>query len=144
MDRDQAILNVASDVEQLRVRAKETGWSIEGPDDLEVFVTIGANDGERYCIRFECTEYPDAAFSVLPVDPATKSPSVIKAWPNCDGFRPPNDLCMPLSREGYALHPEWRSDPLWRWNPTGNPLLRVVEELEARLNDPTKYRGRAG
>jgi hypothetical protein len=144
MDSLQAELNLAEDVRALRLQAEERGWGVEGPNDLEVFVTIPSLiDRESYCIRFRCPGYPEEPFSVKPVDPETKDPSIVRAWPSCDGFRPPSDLCMPLSAEGYALHPEWRNDPRWRWDPRGNPLLRVVEELETRVNDPSKYRGRA-
>jgi hypothetical protein len=143
MDPRQAELNLAADVRDVRLEAENRRWVVEGPDGLTVYVTISSHiDSEAYCIRFQCPNYPDEPFSVKPVDAETKESSVATAWPSCDGFRPPSDLCMPLSAEGYRLHPEWSNDPRWRWNPRGNPLLRVVEELQARINDPSKYRGR--
>jgi hypothetical protein len=33
---------------------------------------------------------------------------------DCDDFRPTTDLCMPLSAEGYAVHPKWQNDPVLR------------------------------
>ncbi len=64
------------------------------------------------------------------------------AWPACQGFRPMNDLCLPLSAEGYQSHPNWKTDPGTKWVAEGNPLLRVIEELQMLLNDPDKYQGR--
>ena len=140
----QTELNLAADVQKLRDVAEAEGWEIDGPHGLTVFVTMTSSiDDNSYCIRFECSGYPDQPFSVKPVDPETKESGVVRAWPACEGFRPPNDLCMPLCREGYALHPEWTKDPRWRWDSTGNPLHRVVDELQARIDDSAKYQGRA-
>lgn len=143
MDRLQAELNLATDVEEVRRHGADLGWIVDGPAEIEVYIALTSHvDGEVYVIWFHCPGYPDDAFSVKPVDPESKDPSAACAWPRCEGFRPPNDLCMPLCAEGYALHPEWRTDPRWRWESKGNPLLRVAEELQARLDDPTKYQGR--
>jgi hypothetical protein len=144
MDPRQAALNLRADVEAMRERAEEEGWEILGPTGLEVLIKVTSSlDAEAYWIRFLCDNYPDAPFSVLPIDIDSRSTAVVAAWPRCEGFRPPQDICMPISREGFATHPEWNNDPLWRWDSRGNPLLRVVEEIQIKLNDPTKYQGRA-
>ncbi|MEA2677351.1 MAG: hypothetical protein QOJ81_1492 [Chloroflexota bacterium] len=104
---------------------------------------ISKVDGESYTLRFIADGYPDAAPSVKPIDPETGSPDVRTAWPECDGFRVPTDLCMPLSAEGYAVHPDWANDPALRWSSTGNALLRVLEELQIQIDNPARYRGRA-
>lgn len=144
MDPRQAALNLVADVQTLEERAKEQDWEVDGPEGLEVFVRMrSALDGEAYWFRFFCEDYPDRPFSVLLVDAETKNLGVVSAWPRCEGFRPPQDICMPLSKEGFATHPEWNNDPLWRWDSRGNPLWRVVEELQVKLNDPNKYQGRA-
>ena len=143
MDRLQAELNLAADVKGLRHQAATNGWEVEGPDGLNVYITMRSRlDDESYVMWFHCPGYPDDPFSIKPVDAESKDASVGHAWPSCNGFRPPNDICMPLCAEGYALHPEWRTDPRWRWNASGNPVLRVAEELQARLDDATKYNGR--
>ncbi len=143
MDRLQAELNLAADVDEVKLQAAEHGWTVDGPIGLDVYITMTSRaDNESYVIWFHCPGYPDEPFSVKPVDPESKDPGVAGAWPSCEGFRPTGDLCMPLCAEGYALHPEWRTDPRWRWEHKGNPLLRVAEELQARLDEPTKYHGR--
>ena len=139
----QAELNLRADAEALHL-GREHDWIVEGPNGLVVDVRLTAIDREHYWLRFVCDGYPDRPFSVKPLDYLTKNTAILSAWPSCEGFRPPTDLCMPVCAEGFALHPEWQSDPRLRWRSEGNPLLRVLEELQVRLNDPTKYRGRAG
>jgi hypothetical protein len=144
VDDLQAALNLEADVEEIRRESQEPGWEIEGPEGLVIFVTLSSTvDDEAYCIRFECSGYPEEPFSVKPVDAKTRDSAVVSAWPLCEGFRPTSDLCLPLCREGYALHPDWQNDPRWKWNSHGNPLKRVLEELQSLINNPNKYKGRA-
>jgi hypothetical protein len=140
----QAAIAVAQDVTAVKDAAEERGWSVALVEGILVDIDLASGvDGETYRLRFVCRGYPDAPPSILPVDPATGSSQVRSAWPSCQGFRPTTDICMPLSAEGYSLHPVWRHDPVLRWISVGNPLLRVIDELQARLDDPTKYQGRA-
>ncbi len=82
IDDLQAALNLAEDVDRLQPYAEEDGWSVSGPNDLVVYVTIAsAIDGESYCLRFECQGYPDDPFSIKPVDPDTKDSAMTSAWP---------------------------------------------------------------
>ena len=65
---------------------------------------------------------------------------VAHAWPMIPGYRAPNDICMPFTAEGYVTHPEWRLGP-HAWAATGNPFLRVVQQLQDDLD--YRYQGRA-
>jgi hypothetical protein len=140
----QAQTCLRQDAEAIRERASEEAWIIDGPSGVIVDVRLRALDGENYWLRFICADYPDRPFSVKPINHETKRSDVVSAWPRCEGFRPMSDLCMPLCAEGYALHSEWAKDPRLCWRSEGNPLLRVLEELQIRLNDPKKYQGRMG
>jgi hypothetical protein len=142
MSELQAELCLKEDIETLKSRATEEGWLIEGPKGVVVDVRLTAFDDEVYWLRFTCSGYPEQPFSIKPIDHDTKRSDDVSAWPQCEGFRPTSDLCMPLCAEGYALHPVWQKDPRLRWQPEGNALLRVLEELQLRLSDQSKYRGR--
>lgn len=149
MSEVQAKLNLVKDLEQVRAVAADAGWEINSPDELVeklvVEVSIRSSvDGERYWLRFRCAEYPDQPPSIACFDRESGSHEVRCAWPHCQGFRADGtwDLCLPLSVEGYNAHPDWRNDPKRAWNPNGNPLLRVIDELQLLLNDPNKYSGR--
>ena len=140
----QAGLNLAADLVDVRAVASDSGWTVDGPDGLVVRVTMRSRvDAQSYCLRLVASGYPDDPPSIACIDPGSGSVHVQAAWPQCQGFRPGNqDLCMPLSAEGFVAHPEWRNDREKNWNPSGNPLLRVLDELQLLLNDPTKYMGR--
>lgn len=145
MSAIEARLALAADVDGVRIVAGERRWTVVGHDDLVVVVDVESGiDCERYRLRLGCDGYPDMAPSIKPIDPVTGQSDSVRAWPSCDGFRPVGDICMPLTAEGFALHPEWMNDPALRWISTGNPILRVLEELQAQLDNPMKYRGRAG
>ncbi len=145
MNQIQAGLNLAKDLEQVGAVAGGAGWDVSSPDKLTVEISIRSSvDGERYSLHFRCTDYPDQPPSIVCFDKASGSHQVRSAWPQCQGFRADSswDLCLPLSAEGFKVHPEWQNDPQKRWNSNGNPLLRVIDEIQLRLNDPTKYSGR--
>jgi len=61
--------------------------------------------------------------------------------PLVPGYRASSfDICSPLSREGYELHPEWKEGPT-AWPTEGNPFLWVAETLQFHLDN--EYQGRA-
>lgn len=145
MSESEARLALAADAAELRASGAERGWVIVEHEDLVVVVdVISRIDRESYRLRLSCDGYPDRAPSIKPIDPTTGQSANVRAWPACDGFRPVGDICMPLTAEGFALHPEWMNDPALRWISTGNPILRVLEELQGQIDNPTKYHGRAG
>lgn len=144
MTKTESHLALDDDMKAIRAAAKVFGWRIVEHQDLVFVIDMTSQvDKETYRLRFVCTGYPGIAPSIKPVDPESLRSDVVSAWPACDGFRPVSDLCMPLSAEGYALHPEWGRDPSFAWISSGNPALRVLEELQALLNNSSKYRGRA-
>jgi hypothetical protein len=144
MSESEALLALAADVEETRTGAAERGWAVQTHDGLVVVLDLtSAVDKEVYRLQLACLGYPDRAPSITLVDPATGRSNVVRAWPACDGFRPPTDICMPLSAEGFVVHPEWMNDPALRWSSSGNPLLRVLEEIQAHLDNPARYHGRA-
>ena len=124
--------------------AADAGWRINRTGQTAIEVDMrSAIDGERYSLRLVWSEYPDEPPSIVCFDPATRGADVQSAWPDCDGFRPgQSDLCLPLSVEGFAAHPEWKNDPSKRWSADGNALLRVLDELQAVLSSRSHYRGR--
>jgi hypothetical protein len=140
----QAELALQADLVEIRKHARARHWTVGRRSGLEVAIAMTSKvDAESYTLRFVAAGYPDSAPSIKPIDPETRSSDVRTAWPDCDGFRVPTDLCMPLSAEGYAVHPEWPNDPALRWSSTGNPLLRVLEELQIQIDNRARYRGRA-
>lgn len=145
MSELQAELNLAKDLEEVRVVAVQAGWEINAPSSLTVEISMRSSiDRERYWLRFRSLGYPDQPPSIVCVDKSSGNHQVRSAWPQCAGFRadPYWDLCLPLSVEGFNTHSEWRNDAQKRWNPSGNPMLRVLDEIQLLLNDPTKYSGR--
>jgi hypothetical protein len=148
MDPLQAKINLETDLGRIADVIKGYGWEVQ-PWPL-TGITLTASmasviDGERYCFSLVCDDYPDKPPSIKCINPDTKNPGDMKAWPNCDGFRPPPaaDLCLSISREGLTqLHPGWAKDVRYAWTTTGNPIWYVLSSLQDRLNDPTKYHGR--
>jgi hypothetical protein len=95
---------------------------------------------ETYVVRLHWSTYPHAAPSVQFAAAVGGPTGVSSAWPQIPGYRPPNDICMPFTAEGLALHPEWISGPE-AWTATPNPYLRVVTQLQDDLDH--RYGGRA-
>ncbi len=144
MDNEQAMLNLAGDLEKQEADWKALGWQIN-PWPLTTcafIVLMTALDGERYALRVQGDQYPAEAPDVIPVDPETGQSGVVTAWPNCEGFRKPNDLCLPYTRTGYALHPDWRKHSAFGWFPDKSTVMLTLDCLYGRLNDPTHYHGR--
>jgi hypothetical protein len=99
-----------------------------------------AASDESYFVRLCWDKYPYAAPSVLFATAVGGELGVMRAWPLIPGYRPPNDICMPFTAEGYAIHQEWTNGPT-AWDASGNPYLRVVEQIQNDLDN--RYGGRA-
>ena len=96
---------------------------------------------QRYYGRVGWDAYPHSPPSIKFADAIGGSLSVPSAWPLIPGYRPGSfDICRPLSREGYELHPEWREGPT-AWPTEGNPFLWVAQTLQFHLDN--EYQGRA-
>lgn len=126
-----------------------TGWLVvRDPDDAaRVFLTLTARDGQSFRVLFLCDRYPDLAPSVAFVN-ADGSKSDPVAWPCGDSIfleevKPPpaSFLCMPLTREGLAHHPDWATSGTGAWNPDVHSLIDLFNRMQ-RLLGGDSYQGR--
>lgn len=143
-----ACISLQADLDRIEDIRTAEGWILlPWPlKDTTFFVTMKSIiDGESYMLRMMWDGYPEKPPSVKPVNPDTKDMNDVRAWPLCDGFRlpPTADLCLNITRDGFALHPDWARDHRYRWESSGNPAQRVLFDLQDRLNDRSKYHGRA-
>ena len=117
-------------------------WTLVLPGSLEVWVTLrpGCAPAESFQARMLWNKYPDEPPSRLFRDPETGRLDFPRAWPVAGPVRPMTGLCVSYTKEGFALHPEWVSDPSCRWAPFGNVLLKVIRSLQDDLD--TSYTGR--
>ena len=113
-------------------------WRLEIREELEILVTMSSAKapGEEFEARLKWNKYPEEAPSLKFRDPATGRIDLPQAWPQARGFRPQSlDACVNWCAEGFHLHPEWKNDSRWRWNPSGNPLLWVLRQLQEELDE---------
>jgi hypothetical protein len=97
---------------------------------------------ERYYVRVAWSVYPGAPPSVKFATGVGGALNVTASWPNVPGYRPGNlDICAPFTAEGFATHPEWRTNSE-RWPTNGNPFLWVAQTLQNDLDN--RYGGRSG
>lgn len=144
---EESRLNLADDQPQVEEFLVEFGGELlQRPEDVNegvYWLTVRPRSApaEIYIARIAWTRYPGAAPSVKFADGVGGSLSILKAWPQCKGYRPGNfDICKPFTAEGFAVHPEWRTGA-HAWPTTGNPFLFVVSQIQDDLND--SYQGRA-
>ena len=96
---------------------------------------------ETYCVRVEWEAYPYSPPSIRFASGARGSLTATSAWPIITGYRSGTfDICRPMSKEGYATHPEW-SQGSTAWPTDGNPFLWVAETTQFHLDND--YEGRA-
>lgn len=130
-------LNLDDDFKEA-VAAEDAGcWLLERKGDLEVWVTLSPEgyEQESFTARLVWAVYPgDWPPSVRFVDPAIGRDDMPTAWPAGAGFRPPNDICATWTLEGYATHPEWRTDSSKRLVIRGNALLLILRTLQHELD----------
>lgn len=149
IDPLQSLLALQADLQAglMREEIRHFGWKIEPEPvtSLTFYVTMASRvDNRKWTLRFECTNYREWPPSIQCVNPETKDPSDASAWPQCQGFRPPVDLCMNISREGLLqLHPDWQRTS-FKWTDSGNPIYYVLVSIQTRLDDPSKYTPKAG
>lgn len=138
MDDELSALNLADDMAEVRSTPDAARWEIELAGALEVTAIVAplGAPSERFQARLLWGVYPDAAPSLKFRDMQTGRLDVPQAWPVVRGFRPSSlDACVNWCAEGLAIHPEWQHDPNYRWDPQGNPLLRVLRTLQEELDD---------
>ena len=143
MGVDLSALNLDEDLGEVLDLPEASRWTIEQPASLEVWVGMAPATvpGERFQVRLVWDVYPDQPPSLKFRDPDTGQLDLSRAWPQVPGFRPGSlDACVPWTAEGMITHPEWRSDPRFRWDPRGNVLLRVLRSIQELLDD--NFQGR--
>lgn len=143
MNAELSALNLAEDIESTQAVVDATRWELVKPAPLEVWATMSpaAADAERFQARLLWEIYPDREPSLKFRDPATGRLDRPEAWPKVRGFRPQSlDACVNWCSEGFGLHPEWKADPRYRWDPRGNVLLKVLRILQSELDH--HYQGR--
>jgi hypothetical protein len=148
MDPLQAQLNLQADLHSIEEEIASRTWIIDpwpltaNEPQFDVRMTSRV-DGESYTMRIADATYPNDAPSIKCVSPETKRSDDPKAWPKCEGFRPPGtaDLCLPISREGFEAHKEWANSQ-HAWKSTGNPIWFVLSTLQDLLNNPARYHAR--
>lgn len=136
-------LNLKDDYEEALTAPDASRWQLEMPAQDEVLAVMSpaGAPAEKFQARLLWSKYPDKRPSLKFRDPATGRLDLPQAWPVVRGFRPTSlDACVTWSAEGVALHPEWETDPVYRWNPNGNRLLWVLRRLQEELDD--YYQGR--
>jgi hypothetical protein len=137
MSDELSKLNLQDDFEEATGVSDAPTWTLEMPGDLEVLATMSpaSAPNERFQARLLWVKYPDEPPSLKFRDPGTGRLNLPQAWPIARGFRPQSlDACVNWCLEGFALHPEWKADPRFRWNPNGNPLLFVLRQLQEELD----------
>jgi hypothetical protein len=137
VDDDLSVLNLDDDYAEVLTTADVARWELTRSGPLEIWASMApeSTPGERYQARLLWSRYPETAPSLKFRDPETGRLELPTAWPQVRGFRPTSfDACVNWCAEGLALHPEWTSDPAYRWDPRGNPLLRVVRTLQDELD----------
>jgi hypothetical protein len=143
MADELSILNFQDDYDEVSGIDDAARWKLEMPGPLGVLVTMSpkSDPKESFQARLLWSKYPDDAPSLKFRDPATGRLDLPQAWPVVPGFRPQSlDACVNYCAEGLNLHPEWRNDPKFRWNPNGNPLMWMLHRLQEELDD--NYSGR--
>jgi len=136
-------LNLRDDFGEAGNVPEASRWILEITSDLEVLVTLtpAREPNESFQARLLWTRYPDAPPSLKFRDPGTGRLDMPQAWPVGRGFRPQSlDACCNWCAEGFATHPEWKNDPRFQWNSSGNPLLFVLRQLQEELDE--HYQGR--
>ena len=96
---------------------------------------------ERYYARIAWDSYPFEAPSVKFGDGLRGPLTLTRAWPLVPGYRAESfDICKPMTKEGFGLHPEWAAGST-AWVSDGNPFLWVVQTMQFHLDN--EYQGRA-
>ena len=120
-----------------------TGWLVtrDEADRARVQLGVQARDGDVYRVLFLCDGYPSVAPSVAFINEAG-SKADPASWPWGDATflqevkPPPNSfLCMPLTREGLAHHPDWaRSPEAQPWRGDVHSLMDLFNHIQRLLN----------
>jgi hypothetical protein len=136
-------MNLRDDVAAALTAEDASHWVLVHPNPMEVWATFSPTQspGETFQARLAWDRYPADPPSLKFRDPATGRLDLPRAWPQLPGFRPGSlDTCVSWTGEGARLHPEWAGDPRFRWDPSGNVLLKVLRILVSNFD--TSFQGR--
>jgi len=131
-------LNLKDDFQEARKVEDASRWKLEMPASMEIFATMGSTliKDEHFQARLLWRLYPIEAPSLKFRDPITGKLDLPTAWPIVRGFRPTSlDACVSWCIEGFDLHPEWKNDARYQWDPRGNVLLKVLRILQYELDN---------
>lgn len=101
------------------------------------FIEVGACDGRRFTLRFECSGYPDIAPTATLWDFASGQLLPAARWPRGGrvsqvfnpGWKGGAALYIPCDRESFPGHENWLSEHPWLiWNPSRG-LLQYIEAV---------------
>jgi len=115
----------------------------EGGDPAVYWLTMrpASHPAERYFARVGWEAYPYNHPSIKFATGVRGALNVTSAWPVMTGYRPTSfDICRPISKEGFAIHPEW-AEGSTAWPTEGNPFLWVAQTIQFHLDND--YQGRA-
>jgi len=138
-----SVLNLADDFRAIEQAPDSCRWTLAKPEPLEVWATFCPLSApkESFQARLLWSRYPGEPPSMKFRDPSTGRLDLPGVWPIVRGFRPTTlDTCVNWTAEGFALHPEWRTDARFRWTSDGNVLLKVLRILQDELD--CHYQGR--
>ena len=137
MNEELAELNLQDDIEKTLSCKDASRWNIVKAGPLEIFITVYPKDNpdEIFQARLLWQSYPDQPPSLKFRDIESGRIDMPSAWPVVRGFRPTSlDACVNWTLEGLNLHPEWRTDSNFRWDPRGNIFLKIVRTLQDELD----------
>jgi hypothetical protein len=145
MADQETLLNLAADEAAVAAFLVGSGGRLarDEADPATYWLTVrpASAPHETYYIKVTWTAYPHQAASVKFADAIGGSVTVPRAWPVIPGYRAASqDICKPMTAEGFALHTEWQSGPD-AWPTEGNPFLWLAEMLQYDLDN--SYTGRA-
>ena len=137
MGDDLSALNLADDFEKAVTSEDAARWTLKKAGSLEVWASMSPASApqEVFEARLLWNVYPGQPPSFKFRDPSSGRLDMPTAWPLVRGFRPQSlDACVNWCLEGFALHPEWRTDPRYAWDHRGNVLLKVLRILQNELD----------
>jgi hypothetical protein len=137
MSDDLSALNLADDFTKALACEDAARWALEKAGPLEVWASMAPAPApaEKFQARLLWSVYPGQAPSLKFRDSDTGRLDMPTAWPMVRGFRPQSlDACVNWCLKGLALHPEWKTDHRYAWDPRGNPLLKVLRILQDELD----------
>jgi hypothetical protein len=107
-----------------------------------VLTEVGARDGRRFTLRFDCTGYPDHAPTATLWDTVAQRQLSADRWPRGGrvsqvfnpGWKGGSALYIPCDRQSIEGHSGWFSEHPWLiWKPESG-LLQYIEAVYETLH----------